>query len=867
MALSAGTRLGPYEILSALGAGGMGEVYRARDARLERIVAIKVLPEHHTNSPQVRERFEREARAISSLNHPHICALYDIGNQDGIDYLVMEYLEGETLASRLKKGPLAPDQLLRYAIQITDALNTAHKHGVIHRDLKPGNVMLTKSGAKLLDFGLAKMRVAEGVGGMTALPTETTPLTGQGTILGTLQYMAPEQLEGIEADARTDIFALGAVLYEMATGRQAFEGKSQASLISSIMTADPPGIATQQPVPPALERVLRTCLAKDPDARWQSAYDVKLELTWLEQGAGPGAAVSKSRSREAVAWGVALLLLFAAVLLALDRFRGGAQPLSTVRSSLLPPSDSSFLRGNFAVSPDGTRVAFAAVGLDGGSRLWVRTFSASSAQQLNGTEGAMLPFWSPDSRRIGFFAAGKLRTVDVGTTAVRILCEAPMGRCGGTWNRDGTIVFAPSIAGPLYRIQDTGGAPVPVTSIPRQGSGQSHRWPFFLPDGKHFLYFVDWSTPDDPQGNGIYVGSLDGSAPKLVSSELSGNVAFHAGHLLYGQDRSLRAQPFDLGRLQLSGTVVSVAEQELEQDPGFSHSEFSVSQNGVLVFQSLADSTSALVWFDGGGKELGQISGSGYRDPRLSADGRFLAVSSDDARNGKIFIRVFDLARGSSTRLSDGGSDESPAWSHNGGKIAYGAFDGKAHYVEEVSVDGSGPPQPLMKGGIMRHLDWSPDGHLVFSDFSKGRPSLRVYSAADHQVTPFAALGAEGRFSPDGKWIAYEGPGSVVVQPVPGPGGRIEISVGGGAQPTWARDGSQIFYIAPDSKLMAVSFNPREKSAGAPRALFQTRIIAPSFVGTQYDVSADGRFLVNSVPSKYSSPLTLLIGWTAQLKR
>jgi eukaryotic-like serine/threonine-protein kinase len=523
------------------------------------------------------------------------------------------------------------------------------------------------------------------------------------------------------------------------------------------------------------------------------------------------------------------------------------------------------LRSSFSVSPDGMRLAFVAVGPDGRSSLWVRTFSASSAQQLNGTDGAMLPFWSPDNRRIGFFASGKLATVDVGSAAVRILCEAPLGRCGGTWNRDGTIVFAPSIAGPLYRVSDTGGVPVPVTRILRQGSGQAHRWPFFLPDGKHFLYFVEWSSPDDPQGDGIYVGSLDASAPKLLSSDLAGNAAFAAGHLLYGRDRSLRVQPFDPDRLELSGTVVSIAEQELEQDPAFSHSEFSVSENGVLVFQSLADSASTLVWFDSTGKELGQIAEWGYRDPRLSPDGRFLAVSSDDGRNGRFFIRVYDLARGISTRLTDGGSDESPAWPPDGKRITYGTFDGKSHYLKDVPVDGSGPPQPLLSGAIRRHLDWSSDGHLVFSDFSKGRPEVRVYSSSDHHVTPIVQ-GAEARFSPDGKWIAYVSMEGIVVQPFPGPGGRMAISKGGGAQPNWSRDGRQIFYIAPDKKLMAVSINPRDKSAGAPHVLFQTRIIAPNFVGTQYDVYSDGRFLINSVPANNSSPLTLFTGWSAQLK-
>ncbi len=408
---------------------------------------------------------------------------------------------------------------------------------------------------------------------------------------------------------------------------------------------------------------------------------------------------------------------------------------------------------------------------------------------------------------------------------------------------------------------------MPVTRMSRQNSGQTHRWPFFLPDGKRFLYFVDWSTPDDLQQNGIYAGSLDGSAPKLVSSELTGNVVFVAGHLLYGRDRSLRVQPFDPDRLQLSGSVASLAEQELEEDPGFSHSEFSVSQNGVLVFQSLADSVSKLIWFDQSGKELNQIAQAGYREPRLSPDGRMLAISSDDSRNGKLFVRVHDLARDISIRLTEGASDESPVWLHDGKQIAYRAFDGHSHYIKIISADGSSPPEVLVKGNsIMRHLDWSRDGNLVFIDLSNG-PLLKVYSASTKQVAPFAE-GAEARFSPDGKWIAYAaGIGGIVVQPFPGPGGRIEISRGSGAQPTWARDGRQIFYIAPDRKLMAVSFDPQHKLAGVPRVLFQTRIIAPNFFATQYDVSADGRFLINSVPSNYSSPLTLVTGWTVHLQR
>jgi serine/threonine protein kinase/Tol biopolymer transport system component len=861
MHLSSGARLGPYEIGALLGAGGMGEVYRAKDTRLDRTVAIKVLPAHLAGNPELRQRLEREAKTVSSLNHPHICILHDIGHQDGIDYLVMEYLEGDTLAARLAKGPLSQEQAIPLAIQIADALEAAHRIGVVHRDLKPANIMLTRSGAKLLDFGLARIDKRIGAEDNTVTAGLTTP----GAILGTFRYMAPEQLEGKDADARTDLFAFGAVLYEMLTGRKAFEGQSQANVISAIMSANPPAIATLEPLTaPMLDRVVKACLAKDPEARWQSAHDVKLELTWLEQGAGPPAMVSRSRNRERVVFAIALALL-SIVLLSLDYFRRGPPPVQPVRSSLLPPSGHFFQRGNFSLSPDGARLAFVAVGTDGKYGLWVRTFSSATAQQVNGTDGALLPFWAPDSRRIGFFAYGKLNTVDVGSGAVRILCEAPLGRGGGAWSRDGVILFAPSITGPLYRIPESGGTPAPVTRIPRQGSGQRHAWPFFLPDGKHFLYGMDWSTADDPQGNGIYVGSLDAMPPKLVSSESAGNVAFAAGHLLYGRDRSLRAQPFDPDRLQPSGSVVSIAEQELEEDPGFSHSEFSVSENGVLVFQSLADSVSKLMWFDQSGKELSQIAEAGYSHPRLSPDGRFLAICSDDARNGKLFIRVYDLARGAATRLTDGGSDETPVWSHDGGTIAYATFDGKAHYLKAVPADGSSPPQLLLKGAaFMRFPDWSPDGRLVFADFSNGLPFIKVYSTADNHVAPFAQ-GAEARFSPDGKWIVYVSSG-IFVQSFPGPSGRLEIS-GRGAQPMWARDGKQIFYIAPDRKLMAVSFDPQHKSAGAPRVLFQTRIIAPNFVGTQYDVSADGRFLINSVPSNYSSPLTLLTGWTAQLKR
>jgi serine/threonine protein kinase/Tol biopolymer transport system component len=884
MGLEPGTRLGPYEVISPIGAGGMGEVYRARDTRLDRTVAIKVVPAELSADPVLRRRLEREARTISSLNHPHICTLYDIGRQDQTDYLVLEYLEGQTLAEQLKRGPLPAEQVLRYGIQIADALEKAHRQGVVHRDLKPGNVMLTKSGAKLLDFGLAKdvhapgpfgpMR--EGQAPHQGLPTASMALTAEGTLLGTFPYMSPEQLEGREADARSDIFALGAVLYEMAAGRKAFEGTAPATVMAAILEREPQPLTAVQPLAPAgLERLVKICLAKDPDERWQTAHDVKLQLQWLLEGvpqAGVPAPVTvRGRTRERVAWAAAAVAIIGALLLAVAYSRRELPPPAQVlRSSLLPPPSFSFVPYNFTLSPDGARLAFVAVGPDGRETLWVRELSASSAEQFTGTESAMFPFWSPDSRRIGFFAEGKLKTVDIAGGAVEVLCDAPTGR-GGTWNADGTIVFAPAIAGPLERVSASGGVPTPATRIARQDSGQAHRWPLFLPDGRHFLYFVDWSGPEDPQGNGIYVGSLDSGEPKLISSELSGAVAYTSGNLLYVRDGRPMAQTFSVDRLQMVGPPVPIAQQELEKSVDFSEPEFSVAWNGVLVFQSAADSLSRLVWFDSSGKELEQIPGVGCTYPQLSPDGRYLALASDDEHNGTYHVRIYDLKRGISTRVGDVISQERPIWSHDGKRITYATVRAGTYYMEEIGSDGSGPAQVLLKGARMVPNDWSSDGRLVFMDWAKGRAHLEVYSVRDHQVTEFSAAAAEGQLSPDGKWIAYTGSGGramrdIFIQPFSVPGRRIQVSSAGGAQPRWSRDGRRIFYVAPDRKLMAVSFDPLTGAAEAPCVLFQTRIIAPAFALFQYDVSPDGRFLINSFPSSMSSPLTLITGWTGRLK-
>ncbi|MFN2386657.1 MAG: protein kinase [Thermoanaerobaculia bacterium] len=469
MTLSPGSRLGPYEILSPLGAGGMGEVYKARDTRLGRTVAIKILPERLSSDAELRQRFEREARTISQLSHSHICALYDVGHQDGTDYLVMEYLEGQTLAERLAKGPLPLEQALRCGIEIADALDKAHRQGIVHRDLKPANVMLTKSGVKLLDFGLAKaLGPAPEASILTSLPTEM-PLTEKGAILGTVQYMAPEQLEGKEADARTDIHALGALLYEMATGKKAFTGASQASLISSIMTAEPKPVSeSQQLTPLALDRVVKTCLAKDPDDRWQTAHDVKLQLQWTaEDGSKPALpAHLGGRGPQRLAWGALAVAALAALVSAFFLVRQRREPPRLFQASILPPDNTrfSFSGSPMAISPDGNQVAFVGQSPEGVRSLWVRPFDASAARPLVGTEGAFRPFWSPDSRSIGFFAEGKLKRISASGGPPQTLSEAPSG-AGGTWNRDGVILFVPSRDSPIHRVAASGGAASPVTQL------------------------------------------------------------------------------------------------------------------------------------------------------------------------------------------------------------------------------------------------------------------------------------------------------------------------------------------------------------------------------------------------------------------
>jgi eukaryotic-like serine/threonine-protein kinase len=890
--IAAGSRLGPYEIVAPLGAGGMGEVYRARDTRLERTVAIKVLPAHLSSSPESRQRFEREAKTISQLSHPHICALHDVGREGETEYLVMEYLEGETLADRLLKGPLPREQTLRYGVQIADALDKAHRQGIVHRDLKPGNVMLTKSGVKLLDFGLAKaMAPPSQQSSLTALPTQHA-LTQEGTILGTFQYMAPEQLEGKEADSRTDIFAFGCVLYEMATGKKAFSGTTQASLISSILRDDPPPISQVQPMsPPALDRVVQKSLAKDPEDRWQSAGDLGSELKWIaEGGSQTGAAavvVPRRKSGERLAWIVAGVFLLATVALATRFFTRPAAEARVLRASILPPEGAEFVStwidaGPVEISPDGEQIVFTARKGESPNLLWVRKLSEPKARPLAGTEGAQRPFWSPDGRYIGFFSDRFFKKIDVNGGPVFTLAPGTESR-GGTWNRDGVILFTPNARGPVLRVSADGGK---VTQATVYGPDDAtHRYPHFLPDGRHFLYLV---RRGGGAGRGrnpeIRVGSLDSKESKLVLNVAS-NAVYAAGHLLYVREGALVAQEFDVEGLSMKGEPVTLVPDVL-MDERFSRGVFSVSQNGILVYQSgKGETVSVLRWLDRNGAilqtvgEPAQFFNGG--DPEISPDGQRATSSIVDLRTGQTDIWITELATGTRRRLTTGaGSKEWCAWSPDGRRVAHSISNpsGSGYDILLKTIDGSQPDITVASDAVefQAPLAFSPDGNfLLYSKRKDERDDLWVLplggGAKPRAIQATPALEPLARFSPNGRYLLYQsdetGRFEIYVSTFPGPGSRWQISQNGGVEPRWSGDGKEIFFFAPDNRLMAAQVKTDGPSfeVGAIQPLFQARTMGFSY---RYDVSGDGkRFLVVGGLPQDLAPITLVTNWTAELAK
>jgi serine/threonine protein kinase len=876
VSLTAGTRLGPYEIVSLLGAGGMGEVYRARDTRLERTVAIKVLPSHMSASPEVRQRFEREAKTISQLSHPHICALYDVGREGETEYLVMELLEGETLADRLAKGPLPLEQTLRYGTEIADALDKAHRQGIVHRDLKPGNVMITKSGVKLLDFGLAKVMASERPqSSLTSLPTMagTPNVTQEGTILGTFQYMAPEQLEGKEADGRTDIFAFGAVLYEMATGRKAFSGASQASLISAIMQNDPPAISSIQAMsPPALDRAVKTCLAKDPEDRWQSAADIRRELKWIGESSQAGAtspAVTRRKSRERLAWAAALVV--AAVAAWMLGLRSHSPSRSPLRLSLPVPEKTAFGVG-LTVSPGGRSLVFVAT-REGKQLLWLRPLAGLEPRPLPGTDGAVNPFWSPDDKFVGFFTDNKLKTIEIASGSVKTLCDLssvePLS--GGTWSPDGVIVFSPDTHSPLYRVSASGGAPTRLTELVKERNEGAHSFPEFLPDGRHLLFYVLGGEQE-----GIVVASLDSQEKRLLIPHAWRATYAPPGFLLFLQQETLMVQPFDAAHSRLSGEAVPIAEKV--------DWHFSAADNGVLAYRAGANDVRQLRWFDRNGRELGKVGRPGdYLEPSLSPDGTRVAVGVGTwTPVGDVWL--LELSRGSLSRLTSHPTDDiTPVWSPDGKEIVFcsnrnGHFD-----LYKKDAGGTGAEELIYRSSADKFpSDWSRDGKYViyYTVDPKTKADLwAVPMSGEHKPTPFLQTEfneTNALFSPDGRWVAYNsdesGTPEIYVRPFPPAGGKWQVSTRGGVQPAWSSDGKELYYVAPDGKIMAAEVKPGSVfAAGLPAALFDAGLRPEGLTESRssFVVTPDGqRFLVNTNAEEAAHiPITVVVNWTSELKR
>jgi Tol biopolymer transport system component len=902
LTLLPGTKLGPYEIQSLIGAGGMGQVYKARDTRLNRMVAVKLLAPDVADRPDRRRRFEAEARAISSLSHPHICSLFDVGETDGHPFIVMEYLQGETLDDRLSRGALTSIELLRYGAQIADALDHAHRGQIVHRDLKPSNVMLTESGVKLLDFGLAKgLATAPPPGLNTTASFDQRKLTAEGSLIGTFHYMAPEQVEGKTVDRRSDIFAFGVVLYEMATGRKAFDGESQASLIAAILTDRPSPISSVRPVnerdplPPALDHVVERCLAKHPDERWQTARDLKAELNWIAtSGSQTGARQLESRrgSRSLlVAITAAVGIAVAAAWVLLPRRPATAD---VTRFLITLPPGTTLMGGRdtsrLAVSPDGRRLAFVASS-GGREQLWVQSFGSTTPQPLEGTDGAMSPFWSPDSRLIGFFTPreGQLKKIEASGGPPRVICAAVMGGLP-VWMRDNTILFTEFRKG-IYRVSADGGQPAPVTVIDTAQRELNHFWPSPLPDGRHFLYMVTRLESNGRRGTPIvYVGSLDSSERREVTRTNSRMVYSPTGHVLYVHEGTLLAQAFDVNRFQLTGEPVRLADG-LDYFRSTGAAGFSVSEGGVLAHHG-GSGALELMRFDRTGRRIGAVgTPQRFGNLRLSPDGQQVAVEVLDPRLGTSDIWIHHLARAAPTRFTSDLNDEMfPVWSPNGDRIIFGSdrgtgLDASADFFEKQS-DGTGDEKLFFDQlGFQAIEDWSRDTRWIVYTYDNretgGNDLWILPTAADRKPEPFQQNRFDewgARFSPNGEWVAFvtdeSGTFEIYVAPFRRRGSRSPVSTGGGIAPRWRRDGKELFYITSDGKsVMAVpvELTPSFK-AGTPVRLFSIGS-ETGFRGrarnVPYDVSPDGqRFLINVATAEpASSRITVALNWTEALKR
>jgi serine/threonine-protein kinase len=865
----------------------MGEVYRARDTRLGRDVAIKILPAQFSNDVVRKQRFEREAKTISSLNHPHICVLHDIGSQDGVHYLVMECVEGDTLAKRLEKGPLGLEQVLKYGAQIADALDKAHRAGIVHRDLKPGNIMLTATGAKLLDFGLAKPAAAlASVVTMTAVVTQDSPVTEQGAIVGTFQYMSPEQVEGKELDGRSDIFSLGAVLYEVVTGKKAFEGKSQLSVASAILEREPAPISSIKALtPPALDHAIRRCLAKDREERWQTARDLKLELKWVSESGSQAippqavpAEVSRRPWRAMAVWGVGSLLLAALTGLAIWSLRPvPSKPVSRFVITLAPGQRLAGLDEPAVVlSPDGKQLAY--VAMQGGRQhLYLREMDSLDATLIPNTEGAVNPFFSPDGQWLGFFAGQKLKKVSISGGAAITLSDSPQPR-GASWNGEGTIAFAPMQASPLQQMPAAGGAPQPLTQLEK--GEVTHRWPEFLPEGEDLMFATAAHSFHWSNGRITIQRLRTGERRNLIAGATNPRYA-SSGYLLYAQGGNLMAAPFDPRRLAITGAAVPVVEGLLQSRTSGA-AQYSVSAMGSLAYVpgGVQSDQRKVVWVNRDGVEQSIAAPArAFVFPRISPDGRQAAIGvTEDEEH----IWLCDLPRGTLTRFTfEGNVNLNAIWTPDGKRLTFQCNkDGPANIYWQRADRSGGVERLTTSEYVDVPMSWSADGqHLAFIEIDPTTGyDVWVVGLGDRKARPFIRTPfseCAPRFSPDGHWLAYisneSGRYEVYVQPYPGPGGKWLISAEGGTEPAWNPNGREIFYRSGD-KMMAVDVVTHPNfTADKPRVLFEAPYLLSPATSPNYDVSPDGqRFLMlkpadagEGVPTQ----INVVLNWFEELKQ
>ena len=860
--LRPGETLGSFEIVELIGAGGMGEVYRARDTRLDRDVAIKVLSGELGDAGWRREALEREARAIAKLTHPRISTLHDVGyarvRGAEVAYLVMELVEGETLAARLSRGPLPLEQCLGVACDLAEALAAAHASGIVHRDLKPGNVMLTKSGAKLLDFGIA-------VGRAPGPPSADTP-----GVLGTPPFMSPEQLRGDAVDARSDLFAFGAMLYEMLSGHRAFSGETPGAIASAVLESEPPPLVNRAPqVPVALQRLVSTCLAKDPDERWQTARDLLRELRWIREDradheAAPAKALSPGMGLIGVAVSAALLVVGVAGFPnrpAVDRER--------VSFSVYPAPGTSFPRGtsDMALSPDGTRLVFVAKNADGVPQLWVRAFDAIEPRVVLGSHGASGPFWSPDGRSIGFFANGKLKRIAAGGGSAQDICDVRFGGKRGAWNSEGTILFG-GFGQALLRVPATGGAAAPATVL--AASELWHGWPVFLPDGRRFVYLA---ARTEPGQTAIHQGSLDSTEVRRVHFAES-RIGVSSGYLVSLSKGLLLARPYDAERAQTGDASIEIARGIQYDTPLRSGGAFSIAGNAVAFRNASPDSR--LIWFNRQGRQLAEFpERADFHHPWLSPDETQLLAEKTDAASGRHSVWVLDLRRGTTSRLlADPSGAHSPMWSPDGTRVSFSSNRFGGVDLFEIAADGSSGERLVLKSDDGAQVtDWSRDGRLLI--YENGSSDLFILplspGARPEAFLETPAQEGQAQFAPDQRWVAYvsdeSGVPEVYVRRLQG-GGSRRVSNRGGAQPRWRADGRELFYLAPDGTLMgaAVRRSGDAIEFATPLALFKTGVTTGHLDRrNQYLVTRDGqRVLVNlSEEDVNAAPITVIVNWDA----